>query len=217
MASMLRALGRRLLLAGDRPAGRHVSDDLLLDVVRGSAKAHGADRSATDAHLDACQSCADRLADLDTFFDAIKEESIDAFADAISAARLTAERERIMRRVERVTERRGAAHILRFPVLARPALAAVSRAHRWIGAAAVAGLLIGVAIGQFVHLHTDPDPLTARGAVPGSATTTEPSSTTSDEQFMEDLELALTRPRVPALVALDEMTPLMREIAVNIR
>ena len=34
---------------------------------------------------------------------------------------------------------------------------------------------------------------------------------------MQELELALTSPRIPALVALDELTPRLQEIAVDVR
>lgn len=214
MVSTLRALGRRLRTIGDSAPGSHAPDHLLLAVIRGSADGPVANREATETHVSACPSCADRLAELTVFLEAITEQSADAFDDAISTARLATERDRIMRRVERATGRGRAARILRFPVLARPALAAVGRAHRWIGAAAATGVLTGVVIGQFVHLHSDPPALTTRADGP---TYTPADATTSDEQFMEELELAITSPRVSTLVALDEMTPLMREVSVNVR
>ena len=140
MVSTLRALGRRLRTIGDSARRPHAPDHLLLDVIRGSADGPVATREATEAHVSACPSCADRLAELTVFLEAITEQSAGAFDDAISTARLATARDRIMRRVERVTEHGRAARILRFPVLARPALAAVGRAHRWIGAAAAAGV-----------------------------------------------------------------------------
>ncbi len=216
MASTPRALVRRLLTLGNPARGSHAPDHLSLDVIRGSAERPGANHEATEAHLSACPSCADRLAELTVFLEAITEESTAAFDDEISTARLATARDRIMRRVERATEHRGAARILRFPMLARPALAAGGRVHRWIGAAAVAGVLTGVAIGQFVHLHADPEPLAVRHDEP-ALTPADPPTTTSDEQFMQKLELALTSPRVSTLVALDEMTPLMREVSINVR
>ena len=216
MASTPRALGQRLFAMRAGLHGRHVPDHVLLDLMRGSAEGDGVSREATKAHVSACVSCADRLAQLTTFLDAITEESAAAFDDTVSTARLATERARIMRRVERAAGQGRAARILRFPVFARPALAAVGRVHRWIGAAAVAGVLTGIAIGQFVHLHADPEPLTARAEGPARVSTEAPT-TASDEQFMQELELALTSPRVSALVALDEMTPLLREVSINVR
>ena len=38
-----------------------------------------------------------------------------------------------------------------------------------------------------------------------------------DDRFMEELETALSEPDIPPLVALDELTPRLREVVVNVR
>ncbi len=115
-----------------------------------------------------------------------------------------------------------------------------SFAPRWIAAAAVAGLVVGVGVGSFfqsgVRVSRLRQPATL-GATPGPAAigapierpeataadpanaanagTSAPSDT--NEEFLSELELALDRPRTHELLALDELTPRVRELPVSNR
>ena len=57
--------------------------------------------------------------------------------------------------------------------------------------------------------------------VSNSVDTFEPISSpvlhAGDDRFMEELETALSEPDIPPLVALDELTPRLREVVVNVR
>ena len=213
MTKMLRrAIGRLTNLAGDIGRSRHVTDDQLLEVVVGLRGADVSHQAALDVHLAECSRCEGRVDELRQVLEQMGAEAAAAFDDAVSAERLANQKGRIMRRIERAIGRPAAARVLRFPAFANPALATVQRARPWLGVAAAAGLMLGVTIGQLVHVH--PEPGTAGPAVTETrlAPTLAPASASqppavADEQFMLELEEALTTPRVSTLVALDEMTP----------
>jgi hypothetical protein len=93
-----------------------------------------------------------------------------------------------------------------------------------MGAAAAAGVLIGIAAGSLYYSQV---PARAPLAVAvnsgpvsaGAPVLTSVPALASDvnEQFLSELELALERPHTPELVALDELTPHVREIRVQLR
>ena len=215
MGSIRDAVRRRLTLL----VHLHPSDDLLLEAVLGPMGSDGRGRAEAEAHIAECRSCADRLDELQAFVDAVNAETAASFDETVSAEHLATQRERIMRRVELAAGRRHPARVLRFPAGARSALATVNRARRWLGAAA--GLLVGVTVGQLVHLHPEPPTGVPRTFAPApdrapiAAAVSSPLA--ADEQFMEELELALASPRVSELAALDEMTPRIREVTINVR
>ena len=60
--------------------------------------------------------------------------------------------------------------------------------------------------------------LTERGSAHVSACSDDTADADGNGELeKEELELAITSPRVSTLVALDEMTPLMREVSINVR
>jgi hypothetical protein len=54
-------------------------------------------------------------------------------------------------------------------------------------------------------------------AEPPVVVTSVPDPITETEQFLSELEIALERPHTPELVALDAMTPHVREIRFELR
>ena len=93
-----------------------------------------------------------------------------------------------------------------------------------MGAAAAAGVLIGIAAGSLYYSQVPTRaPLTAtvnNGPVSAGtpALTSAPALVSEvNEQFLSELELALERPHTSELVALDELTPHVREIRVQLR
>ena len=196
----------------------HPSEQLLLEAVLDPTGSDACDR--TETHLVECQSCANRFNELQAFVDGVNAETALSLDKTVSTVPLSTQRERIMRRVE-IDTRRHSARVLRFPGGVIPTFATVNRARRWFIATAAAGILVGVTIGQLVHLHPEPAtniPLTVtRTPNPGPLSSTVTSTLAPDEQFMEELELALANPRISELAALDEMTPRIREVAINIR
>ena len=208
-----------LRATGVRPHVGHLHDRRLLDVLDGHAAA--GDR----IHLQSCRECTERLAELRVFLDGLRNAAA-AGDEALSPARLRAARRRIMRRVERAatrgTQHRHAhARVLRFPGAARTKPAVAHRSRWWMAAAAVAGLVAGVAVGRLDPRpfggEAGPGPSAAAASAVAAERTATGGGHAADEQFMQELERALTSPRIPPLAALDELTPRPYEVAVDVR
>ena len=101
---------------------------------------------------------------------------------------------------------------------------------RWLAAAAAAGLFIGVAVGSFFQngvvltrarrIAPSVAPAVRPAPQPASADETPaaapaPPAHDNDDEFLSELELALDRPHTHDLLALDELTPRVREVPVN--
>ena len=192
------------------------------ELIRALAKADGTSpATASDAHLAHCTRCAARVGALQSSLDRIATAAEAAADDALPAWRLVRQRQRIMRRIQRVAGGQGAARILRFPAVPATAVDGSHAGRRWLSLAAAAGLLLTLGIGQVIDSRrgTAAEPRTA-GAAPvqpiiGPAAA--PPQAIADEQFMRELEEALTSSRVTPLLALDEMTPRVRPAAIDIR
>ena len=163
-----------------------------------------------------------RRAAMKTFLDSITEENEQAFEAAFPVERLAAQRARILRRLSKVSDQQRPARILRFPAIARPALTTVHAARRCLVAAAAAGLLVGLSIGQPVHLHPDSelrDPSTPAGVVSEDmsfGSLAQRPLHVSDEAFMNEVELVLSSPQGQELSTLDAITPRIRKMAINL-
>lgn len=185
------------------------------------------------AHLDRCPSCVERLEAWRRLLRQVAETGREQADAAVQGSRLATQHQQIMRRLRRTVEPAGPARVLRFPTVARPALRAIidlPRATRWLGAASIAGLLIGVTVGQFLHLHPSSEAAETAGPVllseaPGATTapvvaasTAAPEpvgdTTVSDEALLDEVELVIVNSGVPELRHLDEITPRVREIAL---
>lgn len=181
----------------------HVSDDRLIEICLTDSVA-----PAEQAHLAVCGRCDARrieivgiLAELD---DAATQDAGAAFPDA----RLEKQHARILQRVEQ-DGRPG--RLVTFP--AAPAATTVSlrsRPHmRWAAAVAAAAFAAGVITGQWTHNFTDRD----RTVVPIVADEVDQSAlrvvptTFSEEEFLDQIEVAASRSGPVALRPLDAMTP----------
>ena len=130
--------------------------------------------------------------------------------------RLARQHAHILRRIEEET-RPG--QVIAFPNAqpARPALRA-RPGMRWIAGAAAAGLLIGVAAGHLAHdlpggIRAVPSATIARGA--RQPTLQAVSTTMSEEEFLGQLEIAIETTGGSALRPLDDLTPLVWEVAAQ--
>ena len=193
--------------------GGHLHDRRLLALLDGGA----APREW--AHLDGCHECGERLAALRAFLDGLRREAEAACDEMLSPARLAEERRRVRRRVRRAAGR-DRARVLRFPGPTPPRPAASARSRWWLGAAAAAGLFIGLTVGRYdAGLGLGGADGQAGIAAAGSATDrpADPASHAGDELFLEELERLLTSPSIPALAPLDELTPRLADVAVDVR
>ncbi len=127
---------------------------------------------------------------------------------------LEVQRQRILQRIEQAGQR---ARVLHFPTTTtatRPSVAGVSR--RWISAAAVAGLFIGLGTGQLLHVipgdnwvnrdtatrPTAASPAGRLAVVPAVAIT----SADADDALLDAIEVAVTSRGASELRALDDLT-----------
>ena len=173
-------------------------------------------------HLADCASCATRYAELMAFMDTLRCEG-DADADAIfTPERLMLQQQQIARRIALVGR---PARVLSFPgrIVQRTISASAAHgAHRWIAAAAAAGLFVGVAVGasydwrlaargrQMFAANTGPSRTARPAPVAGRSNTFADGA--ADDAFLSDLEFALERPHTRELLAFDALTPHVREI-----
>ena len=193
---------------------RHLTDDVLAEIWT-SAVADG--RTASHPHLSACSECRYRYADFTRFLDEIKD---DAYAEAdqvMSAERLAAQQTQILRRLEALER---PARVIAFPKATRPAISPSRAGQRWVATAAAAGLLIGVAAGQFVDFRRAFAPAhRSAGSVVADSAPVRPGNVTPvsiigpiDEAFIYgDTELSARSVRDSSLRALDDFTPRARD------
>lgn len=177
-------------------------------------------------HLTDCPACGDRYAELTRFMDSLSLAAA-AESDAVfTPDRLRTQRQLIARKLEHLGH---AARVISFPgrTAAHPAGASVQRpARRWIAAAAAAGLFVGVGTGLFFDWEAVRGARRLPAATLPAATITRqtnltapatriearPVTSQSDQAFLSELELAGERPRYRELVAVDALTPHVREI-----
>jgi hypothetical protein len=164
-------------------------------------------------HLTTCASCRARFAEFSSWLESMRVDAVTEADDYFSAERLATQQAQIFRRLE-AAER--PARVIAFPRFAQPLSSRSSHASRWIAAAAAAGLIVGVGVGQLMDLRhslTVRDtpaaqtqlvdaPLTARRDA-----RVQPISAARDELFLSELEASLSRASVPELRALDAFTP----------
>jgi hypothetical protein len=187
----------------------HLDDDALVaiwtdEATSGVRQAH--------PHLESCPSCRARFSELSAWLQGVQ---IDATAEAdehFSPERLAAQHALIFRRLE-AAER--PARVIAFPRFAQPLTSRTSHASRWIAAAAAAGLIVGVGVGQLMDLRhpftPQPQAMTARAHVTGTRGGVElnglPVNDIRDAAFLSELDASLSRASVPELRALDALTP----------
>ncbi len=160
-----------------------------------------------DAHLSWCQSCAGRLSamtrDLEAWHRAAAEHADEAFDDKWMAA----QRRGIQQRLGAMVPGR----VLPFPVPG-----SLER-HAPFTRVAAAVLLVAMAGAGVFRILQMPDPVSSsarRAPARAEAPTSPVRETSTDAAVLEDIDLALLRPRtaVAELRALDEFTPNVRDI-----
>ena len=212
----------------------HLDDEQLLEEL--IPKGERPERHSRAAHLNKCDFCSERATELELFLDELVETdslSLPAFSASLAAntgRTVDVQQNHIMDRVRNASEA-----LQQNPVLSFPASKQLSRRRDtgigwWLSAATAAGLLLGVGVGQF--LLTNPEQTmtgldasvepriiaieTPQENQPDTPITFTNSLTESDEAFLDELEVILSRPQVPQLSPFDAITPQIREVSVNV-
>jgi anti-sigma factor RsiW len=188
----------------------HLSDDRLIDVcLRQEAAAK------ERQHLASCGACEERRASLARILTEVSDVAV-AEGDALfTQERLDRQRAHILQRVDQES-RHG--RLISFPAGqgASPTLLRARPAARWIAGAAAAGLFIGLLAGHLTHDFTAGRVLPSRAQTASSAPTFQAVSTTmSEEEFLGRIEIAIEGTGGTALRPLDDLTPLVWEVAAQ--
>ena len=173
-----------------------------------------ADNTAPDqhAHLQACAECRLRFASFSNWMEEVRVDAVSEADEAMSGDRLAAQQAQISRRLEALER---PARVIAFPKYQAGAMRPAP-VRQWVAAAAAAGLLVGVGLGQILDLRhpaggpsTFPaDRVADRTPRPAAADpdVVPAMSLISDEATLADLEDAAI-PRYEALRAYDTFTP----------
>jgi hypothetical protein len=197
-------------------SGRHLDDAAFAEIWT-AAVASG--QAATDQHLNGCAQCRARYAAFTGWLDRMRDDANAEADELFTADRLASQQAQIFRRLEALER---PARVIAFPKFARAATSTQGHAQRWIAAAAAAGLVIGLAAGQFVDIRdalgggrNRATPVqtarAAQSALPQGPVVT-PASVTSaaDEKlFFGD---AVDRVRFSTLQPMDDITPRARDL-----
>lgn len=199
--------------AGRAMNQRHLSDDRLIELsTAGPTDLQQA--AAGDVHLRECAGCQSRYTALASLLDQITTAATAEADAAFSDERLARQHSRILQRVDQ-DGRPG--RLIAFPAAQThaPLLQRARPFSRWVAAAAVAGLVVGLLAGQFLpdggqRGQRAPDRIVANTGSTG-VTLRAVSTTMSEDEFLGQVELsAVSRPAL--LRPLDDMTPRAWEI-----
>jgi hypothetical protein len=189
---------------------RHLSDDRLIELstVAGPADSY----AGGDVHLRECAGCQSRYAALASLLDDITTAATAEADAAFSDERLARQHARILQRVDQ-DGRPG--RLIAFPAAQThaPLLQRARPFTRWVAAAAVAGVLVGLLAGQFLPdggQRVEPSQIVANTGNAAVALRAV-STTLSEDEFLGQVEIsAVSRPAL--LRPLDDMTPRAWEI-----
>jgi hypothetical protein len=199
-------------------AGRlgHLDDSRFADLW---SRALATGEAASDPHLASCVQCQSRYAAFTDWLERIHDDARDEADEAFPPERLAAQQGQIMRRLEALER---PARVIMFPRFGRPVTSTQGHAQRWVAAAAAAGLVIGLAAGQFFDVRHIFSP--ARQAPMQSARVVNPAaqarpqivpvstSPVSDETLFFGGDSARMSGRLEMLKSIDDITPRARDL-----
>jgi hypothetical protein len=196
---------------------RHLDDSDFADLW---SAASTSGQPVADAHLASCPHCQSRYAAFTDWLECIHDDARDEAEEAFPPERLAAQQAQVMRRLEALER---PARVIMFPRFGRPVTSTQGNAQRWVAAAAAAGLVIGLAAGQFFdvrHIFTPIRP-SITGQTARVNTQVSPagvqvlpvsSSSVSDETLFFGGDPARTNGRLQMLQAIDDITPRARDL-----
>jgi hypothetical protein len=169
------------------------------------------------AHLERCAECAHRYSALSQLLDEERLAAEDETDALFPAERLISQRQHILARVEHAGQ---AARVLSFPARRMRRVSRPARGLPGWAAAAAAGLFLGMGL-HIVYQSSQREPYretASRIQAPPPPAATESSEAPIDpDAFFSTLDAALGGPRNPELMPLDELTPLAREVSMQVR
>jgi hypothetical protein len=197
---------------------RHLDDNLLIRrylADRGLAALDARDEAPL-RHLAHCTACEARYQALRAGFEDARDAAAADADAACTEDRLARQRERILRRIDAL---QSGPRVLPFPAAAPHGHGAAQPRviRRWVAAAAVAGLLVGLGAGRLVFRsgETGAAAVTARRDAAPTAAPVRQAPTiraihiepgVSDDQFLSEIELATAAPRTRELRAIYAFT-----------
>lgn len=202
-----------------KPTDRHhPADERLIALYFGDADEAAEEERAVRQHVHGCETCTWRYTELTAPLERLRADAASEADETFTPARLDAQRAAIRERLELGAR---ASRVIKFPA-SRPTMdrAVIARPmFRWVAAAAAAGLLVGVSAGRFLTTNGQaPEPARSVVGMAAAPTVQRPAvyqpdsaSTSGDEAFLVEVEAAVTRQRIAALSALDDLTPHARE------
>lgn len=191
----------------------HLSDDRLVEIGLTETPS-----GLEQQHLGACPPCETRRAGIAHMLGQLSQAAIED-ADAAFPADLRARQQvRILQRLGqegRLEQEGRPAKVIAFPAGHTPdsVLARSRPATRWIAAAAVAGLVVGLAAGRFGQQgprgFEAPQAASRPSAAPfvGESQFRAVTATISDDELLGQIELAVDGRGGASLRPLDELTP----------
>lgn len=190
----------------DRLTNRHLSESALA-AAWADARLDGA---APHPHLASCPACRARLAELSSWLDDMRDEAVTEADTAFPPERLAAQQAQIFRRLEAIGR---SARVIVFPKLAQPIASSTSPVRRWVASAAAAGLIAGVALGNYMDLrHTILRPASPPSVSETAGARPVNAPAISDEELLWQLEQMASSNMPEALTAFDSMTPRVRDL-----
>ena len=126
---------------------RHVTDADLM-AVWADGRVGESLQTAAGSHVRECSACRARLTSLSSWLDGLRTDARQEADEAFPRERLIAQHGQILRRLEAMER---PARVLAFPRFANAISARDVGRQRWIAAAAVAGLVVGIGLGQTFH------------------------------------------------------------------
>lgn len=181
---------------------RHLSDDRLIEIcVSGPAQ------PVESAHLVGCSACELRRVSIVQILQELDEAATSEADAAFPPERLERQQARIAQRIDQ-DGRPG--RLIAFPS-SQPTTVMRSRPHvRWAAGVAAAAFVMGVVAGHLVH-ELPLRPERASTGIVGSDADSAPlravSTTFSEDEFLNQIELAAASNGPAALRPLDAMTP----------
>ena len=195
----------------------HLKDDQLVERYLTVRDGQAPDPRVGD-HLASCADCATAYDAVASVMDDVRETADEEIDELFQSERLLAQQQEILRRLEQVHR---SARVISFPGHEPAGVSAMLASRltpRWTAAAAAACLLVGLGLGAFIgpdplHRHAatpvvnEPVAAPPVDAVPVTEDAVDTWSAPDDDEFLNQLELALARPHTRELQPFDELTP----------